>query len=361
MSDTTATEHLADLDLRPNEASGLLRVGDPGLLERAGWDRAFWSVLDEVDLADCVALLGHRAGAPVDSGWEIERLAVDRTGDEGRADDAEALARHDGWVYLFGSQHGGKDGPIRRREQWVARFREDGIAWGGERLRATVEVVRSAYLLHRVVNDALLASDLRLVPMRDATRAAFIDQTVAELAGTPAEGQVRPDDWTINVEGAEFARDGRLLLGLRFPVTEDGRPVIVEVDGCAGLFESPQQPPEVTALWEVDAVGRGGDLAGVRDLCLLDDELHLVSGNLDSAGKGSVILDDYPGGLGTVNTHFVATLGRGGGRLDARVVREFPDHPKIEGIAADGAGRFFYVSDEDETVHLRCTPLLSGS
>jgi hypothetical protein len=361
MTDTTATEHLADLDLRPNEASGLLRVGDPDLLERAGWDRAFWSVLDEVDLAECVALLGHRADAPVDDGWEIKRLTVERTGDEGRADDAEALARHDGWVYLFGSQHGGKEGPIRRREQWVARFREDRIRWGDGQPEAEVEVVRTRYLLHRVVNDALRDSDLELVAMGEATRAAFIDGTVPELAGTEDEGQVRAEDWTINVEGAEFTADGRLLLGLRFPVTADGRPVIVEVDGCAGLFETPRRAPAVTALWVVDAVGRGGDLAGVRDLCLLDDELHVVTGNLDSAGKGSVILDDYPGGLGTVNTHFVASLGRGGGRLNARVVREFPDHPKIEGIAADGAGRFFYVSDEDETVHLRGTPLLSGS
>jgi hypothetical protein len=359
MTDTPATQHLADLDLRPNEASGLLRVGDSALLERAGWDRAFWSVLDEVDLADCVALLGHRAGAPVDDGWEIRRLAANRTGDDGTADDAEALARHDGWVYLFGSQHGGKDGPIRRREQWVARFREDAVEWS-EQPRAAIEVARTRYLLHRIVNDALRDSDIGLIEMREATRASFVDTTISELAGTDADGQVHEGDWTINVEGAEFTADGRLLLGLRFPVTADGRPVIVELDGCAGLFESPRRAPAVTALWVVDAVGRDGDLAGVRDLCLLDDQLHVVTGNLDSAGKGSVILDDYPGGKDTVNTHFVARVSRGGGRLDARLVREFPDRPKIEGIAADGEGRFYYVSDEDETVHLRCTPLLSG-
>ncbi len=36
-----------DLDLAPNEASGLLPVADRPLLEAHGWDQAFWVVLDE--------------------------------------------------------------------------------------------------------------------------------------------------------------------------------------------------------------------------------------------------------------------------------------------------------------------------
>jgi hypothetical protein len=61
-----------------------------------------------------------------------------------------------------------------------------------------------------------------------------------------------------------------------------------------------------------------------------------------------------------VNTHFAVDMVDGRPARTGRAVREFPDHPRIEGIAADGSGRFFYVSDEDEIVHLRCTPLLAG-
>ena len=41
-------------------------------------------------------------------------------------------------------------------------------------------------------------------------------------------------------------------------------------------------------------------------------------------------------------------------------VREFPTLPRVEGIASTDDGRFFYVTDEDERVHLRLTRLLAG-
>jgi hypothetical protein len=40
-------------------------------------------------------------------------------------------------------------------------------------------------------------------------------------------------------------------------------------------------------------------------------------------------------------------------------VREFPDLPRVEGIAITDGGRFYYVTDEDEGVHLRLTRLLA--
>jgi hypothetical protein len=356
------THHVADLDLAPNEASGLLRITDDDVLARHGWDLGFWSVLDEVDAAECVGIIGHPAEEPPAQGWTSRRLDVRRVGDEGRADDAEALARHDGWVYLFGSQHGGKDGPIRRREQWVARFQEaDAVDEP-----VALDVRRTRFTLHRLVNEALVDATVDLLPMGERGRAAYLDGTRAELAGTPDAEVIRPDDWTINVEGAELTPDGELLLGLRYPVTADGRPLLVVLTGLQRLFDGAE--PEVAEVLVLDAVGRGGALAGVRDLCLLGETLHVVTGNLDSAGKGSVLLADHPDGRTTVNTHFAVPFPRARRRqhragaevLRGEVVREFPDHPKIEGIAEDGRGRFFYVSDEDETVHLRCTPLLSG-
>jgi hypothetical protein len=177
---------------------------------------------------------------------------------------------------------------------------------------------------------------------------------------------VREDDYPINVEGAAFREGGTLLLGLRFPVSAEGRPVLVELEGIERLFEPGNEPPGVLGYWVVDAVGRGGDIAGVRDLALGratagGEELHLVTGNVDSRDKGSVLIRDYPGGRHTVATHFRAVLPSGAhpGSLDAEFVREFPDLPRVEGIAIAGGGRFFYVTDEDEGVHLRLTRLLA--
>lgn len=352
---------VAELDLAPNEASGLLRVRDPGVLAALGWDRGFWAVLDEADVAGCVALVGHAAGEPLDGGWQAREVHLDRRGDDGPADDAEALAHHDGAVYLFGSHHGGKQGPIRRSEQWVARFREDDVEVGSDGVaRGVADVVNTGFRLHRTLNDALHASAVDVLELRHACRRAFIAPTVADLGGTREHGRVLDEDWTVNIEGAEVTDDGLLLLGLRFPVAADGRPLVVALDGWTGVCDR-RGWPEVAGVWPVSAVGREGSIAGVRDLCVRGDELHISSGNLDSAGKGSVILDDYPEGAHTVNTHFAASLAalRGGDGACA-TVREFPDHPRIEGVAADEHGRFFYVSDEDEAVRLRSTPVLAG-
>jgi hypothetical protein len=39
-----------ELNLHPNEASGLLTVEDETLLEAQGWEFAFWAVLDEGEI-----------------------------------------------------------------------------------------------------------------------------------------------------------------------------------------------------------------------------------------------------------------------------------------------------------------------
>jgi hypothetical protein len=41
-------------------------------------------------------------------------------------------------------------------------------------------------------------------------------------------------------------------------------------------------------------------------------------------------------------------------------VREFPTLPPVESIAITDEGRFFYVTDEDEGIHLRLTRILAG-
>jgi hypothetical protein len=356
-----------ELNLHPNEASGLLTVEDEPLLEAHGWDLAFWAVLDEGEIEDCVAVIGHRQGADISEGWEIERLRAEPSGDAGRTEDAEAVTRYRGWIYIFGSHFGGKDGPLQPKRGFIARFREAEVGHATGDQAMGMEISRDGFLLHRLINDALKTKGPDLIPLGPKSYEALIEATIrrGEEEDRRWTGLVREDDYPINVEGAAFRESGTLLLGLRFPVSADGRPVLVELEGVERLFEPGDEPPEVAGFWVIDAVGRGGEISGVRDLALLataeGEELHLVTGNVDSRDRESVLIQDYPGGRNTVATHFRSVLPSNthSGSLEGEFVREFPDLPRVEGIAIADGGRFFYVTDEDEGVHLRLTRLLA--
>jgi hypothetical protein len=356
-----------ELNLHPNEASGLLTVEDEPLLEAQGWELAFWAVLDEGEIENCVAIIGHQRGADISEGWEIERLRAEPLDAAGKTEDAEAITRHDGWIYIFGSHFGSKDGPLQPKRGFVARFRETDVRHVTEDPAMGMKISRESFFLHRLINEALKEKGPDLIALGEASRKALIEATIERGSKERKEwaNLVRGDDYPINIEGAAFRESGTLLLGLRFPVAHDGRPVLVELVGIERLFEPGDEPPEVLGFWVVDAVGREGDIAGVRDLGLLGtaegEELHLVTGNVDSRDKGSVLIRDYPGGHNTIATHFRAILppDAHSGSLAAEFVREFPALPRVEGIAITTGGRFFYVTDEDEGVHLRLTRLLA--
>jgi hypothetical protein len=361
---------LMELNLHPNEASGLLAMGDGGLLGEHGWDLGFWAVLDEGEIEDCVAAIGHRRGSPEGEGWEIERLHARVDGDAGKTEDAEAITLHKGtgYVYILGSHFGSKAGPLQPKRGFVARFRETDVGRVTEDPAMGLEVSRRSFALHRLINDALQKSGLDLIPLGEQTRKALIGATIerGEKKQKGWAGLVREDDYPINVEGAAFRENGNLLVGLRFPTTAQGYPVLIELHGIERLFDGRDDLPEVAGFWTAEAVGRNGEIAGVRDLALLEtddgEELHLVTGNVDSRDKGSVLVQDYPGGRETVATHFRCTLPEDAhsGHLDTEFVREFPSLPRVEGIAVTPEGRSFYVTDEDEGVHLRLTRLLAG-
>jgi len=355
------------LNLHPNEASGLLVVEDKVLLEVHGWELAFWAVLDEGEIEDCVAVIGHRRGADIAEGWEIERLHAEPTGNAGKTEDAEAVTRHEGWIYIFGSHFGSKDGPLQPKRGFVARFREADVGHATQDPAMEMEISRESFLVHRLINDALKDQGPDLIPLGPRSHEALIAATIrrGENEDKRWAGLVREDDYPINVEGAAFRESGSLLLGLRFPVSTEGHPVLVELEGIARLFEPDGALPEVRGFWVADALGREGDIAGVRDLAVLQtgsgEELHLVTGNVDSRDKDSVLIQDYPGGRNTVATHFRAVIppDAHSGALEGEFVREFPLLPRVEGIAITDGGRFFYVTDEDEGVHLRLTRLLA--
>ncbi len=359
-----------ELNLHPNEASGLLEIGDRALLGEHGWDLGFWAVLDEGKIEDCIAAIGHREDSPEEEGWEIERLHAAAVGAAGKTEDAEAITRDEstGFVYILGSHFGGKSGPLQPKRGFVARFRESDVGNVTEDPAMQLEVSRESFALHRLINDALNSDGPDLIPLGEQSHRALIAATIerGERERKKWAGLVREDDYPINIEGAAFREGGTLLLGLRFPTAADGRPILVELEGIDRLFDPGDALPEVVGFWTVDAVGKNGEIAGIRDLSLLrtekGEELHLVTGNVDSRDKQSVLVRDYAGGRETVATHFRCDLPHDAhsGELTGEFVRQFPTLPRVEGIAVTEGGRTFYVTDEDEGVHLRLTRLLVG-
>jgi hypothetical protein len=115
------TLRLLEFVVGGNEASDLLPVRSDALLRAYGARRGFWTVLDEGPVERCLALLLERT----DGEWVSHHVAADAGAENGRTEDGEALAHHDGWVYVFGSHFGSKAGPLRPRRAFVARFRED--------------------------------------------------------------------------------------------------------------------------------------------------------------------------------------------------------------------------------------------
>ncbi|MFF5052018.1 hypothetical protein ACFY1S_02375 [Micromonospora sp. NPDC000663] len=348
------TLRLVEFVVAGNEASDLLPVRSAALLRAYGARRGFWTVLDEGPVERCLALLLEVDGG----GWTARHVVADAGGENGRTEDGEALAHHDGWVYVFGSHFGSKAGPLRPRRAFVARFREDDAAGGP----LPVQVVRNRFRLHRAVNDALAVAPLSLLPPGERVRDRFIVETLARGTARSKSwvSRLAPDDLPLNVEAAAFTPAGTVLLGLRFPVTSAGEPIVVEVAGVPDMFAAEPAWPRALGAYAVSGVTPTGALTGFRAIAPTSDGGYdAVIGSIDALGKGSVLLDDHPGGGDVTSRHvrFRLPAGGSGGAvpdaylLDGEVVAELAPFHHVEGLATLD-GRVFYVTDEDHRVAL---------
>ncbi|TDD58399.1 hypothetical protein E1263_19470 [Kribbella antibiotica] len=345
--------HETDLHLDPNEASDLCRVFGPDELARRGWERAFVTVLDEASAENAIALLAHTAGAPLDEGWTAVRVPADAGVHNGRTEDAEACASRDGYVYLVGSQFGKKRGPLSAKRSWIARVSEESIGRALDTgTAAELEVVRMRFGLHRAINDALAGLDL--IPLGPLGQASYVDATIAKGELKSWGGTVHVTDHPVNIEAAEFAADGRLLLGLRYPVTADGHPIVVELDNVDELFADANAVPRCGKVWVLDNVGTPEAPAGLRALDTRDGvEFDAIIGDLDAIGKSATVLDDHPEGALADSEHVRFELPAESGPVGTKTMHRFGDIRRIEGIAVDHEGHAHYVIDEEGHVALR--------
>ncbi|MFI5729315.1 hypothetical protein ACIA49_04280 [Kribbella sp. NPDC051587] len=345
--------HETDLHLDPNEASDLCRVFGPDELVRRGWERAFVTVLDEATAENAIALLAHAAGAPLDEGWTAVRIPADAGVHNGRTEDAEACASRDGYVYLVGSQFGKKRGPLSAKRSWIARVSEASIAKAlDDGTPAELEVVRMRFGLHRAINDALEGLDL--IPLGPLGQASYVDATITKGETKSWRGSVAPTDHPVNIEAAEFAADGKLLLGLRYPVTADGHPIVVELENVDELFADPNAVPRCRRVWVLNDVGTADAPAGLRALDTRDGvEFDAIIGDLDAIGKSATVLADQPEGAVADSEHIRFELSGDSGPVGTKTLHHFGDIRRVEGVAVDHEGHAHYVIDEEGHVALR--------
>ncbi len=337
--------HLVELSVAGNEASDLLRVEEQSLLAELSADSAFWTVLDEGPVEKCLALLVHGP-----DGWSARHVAAEAGAHDGRTEDAEALARHDGWVYVVGSHFGAKKGPLQPKRAFVARFRESASP--------RLQIVRHRFALHRAVNDALAElTGPAHAPVHESFVARARERGLTK--GKAWAEQLRLGDHPINVEGAAFTARGTLLIGLRWPVTVTGEPILVELAGVPELFEG----GELSVAGAYVLAGLGPGPLGVRALCARDDgRVDVVTGSIDALDKGSVLLDAHPQARDATCRHWRFSLpaGHSAGLPAAAVIKPeavadlAPLH-HVEGIA-EWQGRSLYVTDEDHRVALYVSP-----
>ena len=409
------------IDHPHNEASALIAIHNQHLLERFGWDVGFWIASDEHQAHQAIAALGRRRKARKrkGGGWQVVRLKCRRSKHASRdTDDCEAMARAGGWVYVFGSQYGGKGGPLDPRRHFVARFNEslvearrrrrgrrrlaatmdvarrpflvhrlvndalrasglDVIGRGkrerkafitatrrgagprvrrrGRRLTAAMDVARRPFLVHRLVNDALRAGGIDLIETRKHERKAFIKATRRGAGGGRPRKRVRKRDHAVNVEGATFLPNGRLLLGLRYPVTAAGNPILVEVDGIDRAFERGRSKEVcVTRVWTLRNVGSARRPKGVRELDQRGLTVHVITGDLESRPQDSSIARDHPQATRARSEHWTFEVPDDDAevRLKAKRVRRFGRDANVEGFALFEHGCVWYAHD-DERIRLQ--------
>lgn len=323
------------IDHPHNEASTLVAIHDHALLEARGWEVAFWIASDERPAREAIAALGRAK----DGEWSVVPLKTTASAisDSKPAEDCETLTRAGSWIYVFGSQYGSKKGPLQPKRHFVGRFNEALVRSGKKSLHAELDLTRKPFVLHRLVNDALRKRRIALIAPPDD----FVERTI-ELAREEKKAwadRVQPKDSAINVEGAAFLPNGHLLLGLRYPTTAVGHPLLVEVEGIDRLFEDGEL--SVAAVWIVESVGTKKAPAGVRELDARGARLHAILGALDNPG-----LEGAPN-----EHHVIAVPARKRGttvRVTSKRIRRFDEDSNVEGLAVQDDGTVWYVHDDEQ-------------
>jgi hypothetical protein len=327
-----------------HEGSSLLNVENAALLQANGWRRAFWVAFDEGKDGSPLGLLGQR----MDKGpWELREVPLLPRDDQSRIDDTEALARKGGFIYLVGSHFGKKKGKLEAVRQFVARFRESEVK--GASPEAHLDIRRDDFQLHRLLNDALAQRKIDLIARGVNEEKDYIKKT--QESDESGRDKVLKDDRALNIEGATFLDSGELALGLRYPVTKKGEPLVLVLDDVEALFR--EKLPKVVAIWILHDVGTPTQLRGIRELSSGNGKIQAIVGSVERTSPESPLLKDHAGADQVTSEHLAFSMpGMGVKAVDARLVRDLAPAGTVEGLSVDKCSDW-YLFDEPDRVLVR--------
>lgn len=353
------------LDSAFTEASALLPVHSPRLLAALGTDQAWWIVHDEAGLTNMVSIVRKMDGASKDPDrrWSIVPVSLFAAGEPEAVTDGEALAYADGMVFTFGSAFVNRRGGLDSRRSFVARFAEDDVEVGplelssGEvRISAPAQVLALETELVGRLNIALEASSIEV--MKLARKAANKLARSVESA-SPGGWSDQADGWhsskadrstgnmqPMNIEGAAIIGQD-VLLGLRWPVSVKGRPLVAILRGGREAL--------ITSEWSrrrlfdcpisfrvIDGAGSPKRPAGVRAMSETDGELHVVCGPTERDLAATEV-------RGAKLQHLEVDLPT----FRATEIRSFEGFRKVEALAPGrDKPRWLYALDDEDAVVL---------
>jgi hypothetical protein len=341
---------MAELKDDLGEASALLPCANAELLASYRFDRAFWALKDFGPVEDALVLIGHRRDRPLAKGWTV-KAARGRLNVQRETEDAEVLARHGDFIYVLGSQSGGPEGVLEPERSFVLRFSEQSVRAPPATSRLKLEIANRPFIVHRAVNDALKRSGLDLIPLAPHAANTFVLPTIEEgyAARAAWAPRLQAEDYPIRLDGLVFLPDGSALLGLRFPMTAEGHPLLVRVEDLSRCFAESGALKSSVVGW-LAAAGDPRHPAGIRAIQHsrpgADDgrAIDVLTGPLGSPGHRDALAHDYPGSEAAPRRHWRLELPaeRGGPDvLDAQLVRQFGEHD-VEGFAQDSDGHWYY-------------------
>ncbi len=322
------------LDAHQTEVSALSPVTDPSLAAGLRAERAWWLAHDEGGLDSVVSLLCWSDG---DDPWSIEpvRLLGDDT-----VTDAEALTTADGYVFVVGSGFVGPDDRLDERRSFILRVRESDVAAasndGG--FEASAYTMRLGPRLMTSIHEAILRAEVELLA------------TDGDIVEALAEDHPGPATSPINIEGAAFCADD-LVIGLRWPVTSAGHPILAIIHDARPLLTEPT--PSADRLLElemsvqiIDAVGSTRRPAGVRGLgnSSVHRSVELLVGPTDRQ-----MADDKVKSAAAAHVRLAIDSG------SVEDVQRFEGFRKVEGLAPSPAGdtpSWMYALDDDDAIVL---------
>ncbi len=327
-----------------NEASALLsfeagRGGNRDLLAGIGLEEGYWLAHDEGGLGSAGRSMLSIVGQAADS-WSTQPVELQPTGGNGPRPitDAEALATYKDWVFVVGSGFLGPDGKLDSRRAFVTRFAPTDLSQGPDGLAGPAEILDLGSRLVTAVNEAFSDAPIELMAPKPSVQRAANKATGLGPSATP-----------INIEGAACSGSS-LLLGLRWPTTIEGNPLVVEVDNGAEILAS---------AWNADTAD---DLAaramhvhpvaldqaspkkplGIRALSVdSNDQLHAVTGptDRDIAAK-KLKTGSYE--------HVEVDLQTG----STSGIETFEGYRKVEALAQRPNGSWLYGLDDEKAIVL---------